>query len=80
MSNTTDQVQHIADIASRITPYSAGTAAGGGLIGWAVENSQIISLTLAAGGFLVTVAAFGVSWYYRHKTYKLQLLEHEQQQ
>lgn len=79
MSSTAEQVQHVAEIANRITPYSAGATASGGFIAWTVENSQAVSLTLAVGGFVVTVAAFAVNWYYRHKTYQLQLREHQQQ-
>lgn len=58
---------HIVETAARVTKVGAGAAASSPLVNWAVENSEIISLALGFGGFLIGLAGFAVNWYYKHK-------------
>jgi len=69
-----DRTNQIVEVGTRAIKVGATASISSPFVNWAVDNSEIISLSLGVGGFIVGVAGIGIQWYYLHKRHQ-QLLK-----
>lgn len=60
----------IISVSKALTYYAGGVTSTFSFWTWVGENTSQITAVAAMGGLVVTVLAFCVNWYYRHKEYK----------
>ena len=64
-------IDHIVEKSQQVAITSGSFTATSGTWAWLGNHSQAIGAVCAIIGVVLTLIALGVSWYYRHKNYKL---------
>lgn len=66
-----DRVANLAETAAKAAKISGASAGSSPFLAWLVENSRETLLLVGLGGFVISLATFGMSWYYNERRLKL---------